>query len=461
MDLLQSMCHAMSMEQKEAALLEELEEEIALFDLHGNGDIIYQDNSEGSVSPSSEENEEPVKEQQEGYKEIALSPEGIAFFKDDIFTLYTEDTLVWPRQNLCDSFLFLLDGSIVNKFIKNQHFMREISSTSVLAKYLLHLMCCTANVRMRHTAWNNLLYLLTTCNSMPYMKNELCLALLNLGGDMSHLQEDMLHYKSEIIPPPSCAFPKAEAPQMTDSQLQDVLVLLLRFLSRWLVSYKNYTAKDVDDLLLIFLLIGLDPKVIDSNLEPHIAACITHTLNLYSSDQEFSQRMRNGVEFVLEYCDDDLPSILHLCQAYLSPTGRTRKLCGVIAFHQVCRHLKLFNFSFVDDVQVKDIADILTSYFQVNPPVSNAYDSYYIIKLVDFSLHLDVIQRDQMDNLKTICDLAEQKFDRSQGGPDDLNPTISFQHLATTLSKWKKHYDRLDGLDSTNPSVPCSPLDCS
>ncbi|XP_045102835.1 uncharacterized protein LOC123499187 isoform X6 [Portunus trituberculatus] len=399
MDLLQSMCHAMSMEQKEAALLEELEEEIALFDLHGNGDIIYQDNSEGSVSPSSEENEEPVKEQQEGYKEIALSPEGIAFFKDDIFTLYTEDTLVWPRQNLCDSFLFLLDGSIVNKFIKNQHFMREISSTSVLAKYLLHLMCCTANVRMRHTAWNNLLYLLTTCNSMPYMKNELCLALLNLGGDMSHLQEDMLHYKSEIIPPPSCAFPKAEAPQMTDSQLQDVLVLLLRFLSRWLVSYKNYTAKDVDDLLLIFLLIGLDPKVIDSNLEPHIAACITHTLNLYSSDQEFSQ--------------------------------------------------------------VKDIADILTSYFQVNPPVSNAYDSYYIIKLVDFSLHLDVIQRDQMDNLKTICDLAEQKFDRSQGGPDDLNPTISFQHLATTLSKWKKHYDRLDGLDSTNPSVPCSPLDCS
>ncbi|XP_045102837.1 uncharacterized protein LOC123499187 isoform X8 [Portunus trituberculatus] len=391
MDLLQSMCHAMSMEQKEAALLEELEEEIALFDLH--------DNSEGSVSPSSEENEEPVKEQQEGYKEIALSPEGIAFFKDDIFTLYTEDTLVWPRQNLCDSFLFLLDGSIVNKFIKNQHFMREISSTSVLAKYLLHLMCCTANVRMRHTAWNNLLYLLTTCNSMPYMKNELCLALLNLGGDMSHLQEDMLHYKSEIIPPPSCAFPKAEAPQMTDSQLQDVLVLLLRFLSRWLVSYKNYTAKDVDDLLLIFLLIGLDPKVIDSNLEPHIAACITHTLNLYSSDQEFSQ--------------------------------------------------------------VKDIADILTSYFQVNPPVSNAYDSYYIIKLVDFSLHLDVIQRDQMDNLKTICDLAEQKFDRSQGGPDDLNPTISFQHLATTLSKWKKHYDRLDGLDSTNPSVPCSPLDCS
>ncbi|MPC18462.1 hypothetical protein E2C01_011348 [Portunus trituberculatus] len=182
MDLLQSMCHAMSMEQKEAALLEELEEEIALFDLH--------DNSEGSVSPSSEENEEPVKEQQEGYKEIALSPEGIAFFKDDIFTLYTEDTLVWPRQNLCDSFLFLLDGSIVNKFIKNQHFMREISSTSVLAKYLLHLMCCTANVRMRHTAWNNLLYLLTTCNSMPYMKNELCLALLNLG--MSHHMPDKL-----------------------------------------------------------------------------------------------------------------------------------------------------------------------------------------------------------------------------------------------------------------------------
>lgn len=44
------------------------------------------------------------------------------------------------------------------------------------------------------------------------------------------------------------------------------------------------------------------------------------------------------------------------------------------------------------------------------------------------------------DDLKTICDLVEDKFERSQGTPDDLNPTIALQHLASSLSKWNKHY---------------------
>ena len=43
---------------------------------------------------------------------------------------------------------------------------------------------------------------------------------------MSSVREDMLHYRSQVIPPPSCASPKAEAPQMTDSQLQEVLGLV-------------------------------------------------------------------------------------------------------------------------------------------------------------------------------------------------------------------------------------------
>ena len=66
----------------------------------------------------------------------------------------------------------------------------------------------------------------------------------------------------------------------------------------------------------------------------------------------YRQRMRNIVERVLEYCGGDLPSIVYLCQSYTSPIGRAKTLCGVIAFHQLCLHLKLNKFNFVTEVQV-------------------------------------------------------------------------------------------------------------
>ncbi|KAK8389852.1 hypothetical protein O3P69_009091 [Scylla paramamosain] len=436
---LQDLFSDLATEQVEDAALEGLDEEVALFDLD--------EAHPSSPSPSSEGDSKLGEKQQEDPKEIVLSPEGIAFFRSNTFTLYKEDTLLWPVQDSLDPFLSLIDGSIVNEYIKNGYFMREVSSISVLAKYLFHIMCCTADKSLRRSACDSLIYLLTTCNSMPYIKQELCLVLVNLGGDMSNLWEDVLHYKSRVIPPPSCASPEDEASQMTDSQLREVLVVLLRFLSQWLIRYKNYTAKDVDDLLLIFLIIGLDPKVIDNALDADIGACITHTLKLYSSDKEFFQRMRNIVKWLLEYCSGDLPSVVYLCQAYLSPTGRGRKMRGVLAFHQLCQHLRLSKESFVADVQARDIADLLTSYFQISPDLTVAYDSYYIIKLVDLSLHLDLVQQDQKDDLKTICDLAEQKFHRSQGSADDMNPTISFQCLVATLSRWSSCYTRLASLD--------------
>lgn len=62
---------------------------------------------------------------------------------------------------------------------------------------------------------------------------------------------------------------------------------ILRFLSQCFTRHKKYTSQDADELILIFIAIALDPKVIDAVLDTHIAACIAHSLTLYSTDEDF------------------------------------------------------------------------------------------------------------------------------------------------------------------------------
>ena len=60
-------------------------------------------------------------------------------------------------------------------------FQREVNYISGLIKYLFHTMCCTSDEEMRYASYNSAVYLLTTRCSLSYVKNELFLALVNLG----------------------------------------------------------------------------------------------------------------------------------------------------------------------------------------------------------------------------------------------------------------------------------------
>ena len=62
--------------------------------------------------------------------------------------------------------------------------------------------------------------------------------------------------------------------------------------------------------------------------------------------------MQTVVEYILEYCNGDLPSVLYLCQACITPTGRGKTLRNAIAFLQLQVHLKVPTKGFVSDVQV-------------------------------------------------------------------------------------------------------------
>ncbi|KAG0717118.1 hypothetical protein GWK47_055090 [Chionoecetes opilio] len=347
------------------------------------------------------------------------------------------NTLYWKRQNMTDNFLSTIDPSILNKFIINGYFMKEVAEPSEIVMYLFHKICCTANEELCSASYDTLSYMLYTCDALPYIKNEFFLALVNLGGDLSLLERDVMSYKSSVIPPQSLGAPALA--QMTETQLVTVLHMLLRLLSQCFTRHKNYTCQDADELIVIFTAIALDPKTIDAALDYHIVACISHTLTLYSSDDHFSKRLKGVVRCLVQYCDGDLPSLVHLCQFYLSSTKRGAVLCSAVAFQQLRLNLKLPEEDFVGDVQVKHIADVLTGYFESGFKLTGAYDAYYLIKLIDLCLYLDNIRPHQREDLGRICDLIEERFPSTQGNADDMNPTISFQYRVSTLKKWKRY----------------------
>lgn len=80
--------------------------------------------------------------------------------------------VIFPSH--CGENFFHLNGSFC-------HLQREVSSTSLLAEYVFHTMCCTSDEEMCYSAYCTLMHLINICKTISNIKDQLSLALINIG----------------------------------------------------------------------------------------------------------------------------------------------------------------------------------------------------------------------------------------------------------------------------------------
>ncbi|XP_050737557.1 uncharacterized protein LOC127009017 [Eriocheir sinensis] len=406
-------------EQYAGKKIQEVEEELRLFDL----DDIHSTPQEDTES-------------EHGDIPFYLAPDGIDIFKNDMYSLYTEDDLVWPFEDDTDTFLSVIDERAVKEFIKRGYLMRECSSTNLLVEYVFHTMCCTSDEKLRYSSYNTLMYLLNTCTSFSSIKAQLHMALVNLGADLDNLKMDTSEYDSPVFPD-SCDAPQGNV--MTRTELRKVLVLVLQFLSVCLASREKHTDQDPDDFILHLIALGLDSKIIDLALDAHIGVCISHCLCWYPSNEHFKQKLKYLVGRILEYCEGDILSVVHLCRAYVVPTYRGNILKRALTFHQLQTHLRLPDEDFVSDIQARHVVHLLSKFYERPKRDKTSCHSYYILTLLDLCINEEFsLQPENRSDILKVCDLVKQEMGHVQFTAEDVYSAIITWYLCHVTLKWKR-----------------------
>ncbi|XP_042218974.1 uncharacterized protein LOC121864120 isoform X3 [Homarus americanus] len=312
-------------------------------------------------------------------RQIELQPPGIPFFTGTHVQLYTEETLIWPFHDNAIQSLAKVDPSNVRRYIKEGLFQRQYSSKNsakLLVKYLFHVMCSTTDEELRFSAYNTLCYLFEANEPKTNILKDLYKALANLGADVSKLAVNVSDIKSPVIP--SSKSEKIVA-ENSSRIIREILTMLLQLLSIILTNSKMYSENDLDELIFIFLAIGLDPKVIDTSLDSQISTCICHALNLYASDEIF--------------------------------------------------------------YQVKDLLELIEEQLYVLSEEEDGYILHSVMKLLDCCLGHEPLPATQKKHLQEICDLINPVISGRRDKVDDINPTIFRFYATLVIAKWRRKVD--------------------
>nr|XP_053627834.1 uncharacterized protein LOC128685363 isoform X4 [Cherax quadricarinatus] len=247
-------------------------------------------------------------------RNVVLQPPGVPFFTKRHHHLYTEDTLIWPFQKT-PQILADLKPPKIKKYICEDWFMRGFPSQKtviLLIRYLFHTMCCTMDSQVRHSAYSTICYLLTIKELQINMIQDYYLAFDNLGADLSKLKKDVSNFTSPVIPSTGTCLNGSDK-RIPLKVLKETISLILQ-LQVLLLTKKKYESKDADNLICMYLAIGLDPRMIDVGMDNHIANCVANTLSLYTSDESFYQ-VQDVAQLVEEqlqiFYDEEDGCVLH------------------------------------------------------------------------------------------------------------------------------------------------------
>ncbi|XP_042218973.1 uncharacterized protein LOC121864120 isoform X2 [Homarus americanus] len=357
------------------------------------------------------------------------------------FDLKEDETLIWPFHDNAIQSLAKVDPSNVRRYIKEGLFQRQYSSKNsakLLVKYLFHVMCSTTDEELRFSAYNTLCYLFEANEPKTNILKDLYKALANLGADVSKLAVNVSDIKSPVIP--SSKSEKIVA-ENSSRIIREILTMLLQLLSIILTNSKMYSENDLDELIFIFLAIGLDPKVIDTSLDSQISTCICHALNLYASDEIFYQRVEGLVEQITSYSEFHHHNVSHFCCMYILPTRRGTILRSSIAFLQAQINLRKEEKILHVIVEVKDLLELIEEQLYVLSEEEDGYILHSVMKLLDCCLGHEPLPATQKKHLQEICDLINPVISGRRDKVDDINPTIFRFYATLVIAKWRRKVD--------------------
>ncbi|KAK3868536.1 hypothetical protein Pcinc_026084 [Petrolisthes cinctipes] len=384
-------------------------------------------------------------------RKMQQKPPGVPFFTKQNHHLYTEDTLIWDSKLIEKCKLSTLNGPKVRKLIKEGLIQRKFLLPQYPIRFIFHTMMSTTDENMCYQAYNSLCYLLQSTNVRGMrLRLDFYLALGNLGADLSKVGQDLSKLKHPMIPssPDHQDIPDIA---LTPTQLRDKLKLVLQLFSTILADPNNSTdssglakpdviMEDLDELIMTFIALGLDPKVVETNLDHHIANCITNCLNLYPSHLQFCKRVQELVERISTYCNFDPHNVAHVCCQFLLPTPQGCILRASLAFVQLQICLNVEKKTVLDIVKLNDVTKLVEERLSFIKE-RDGYTIYFIIKLLDCCVYMeyeDVLSDAEKLELKSLEQILESVFTNIRDNVDDLNLTVVRFYSVRVLEKWKR-----------------------
>ncbi|KAG7170601.1 hypothetical protein Hamer_G013414, partial [Homarus americanus] len=322
------------------------------------------------------------------------------------------ETLIWPFHDNAIQSLAKVDPSNVRRYIKEGLFQRQYSSKNsakLLVKYLFHVMCSTTDEELRFSAYNTLCYLFEANEPKTNILKDLYKALANLGADVSKLAVNVSDIKSPVIP--SSKSEKIVA-ENSSRIIREILTMLLQLLSIILTNSKMYSENDLDELIFIFLAIGLDPK-----------------------------RVEGLVEQITSYSEFHHHNVSHFCCMYILPTRRGTILRSSIAFLQAQINLRKEEKILHVIVEVKDLLELIEEQLYVLSEEEDGYILHSVMKLLDCCLGHEPLPATQKKHLQEICDLINPVISGRRDKVDDINPTIFRFYATLVIAKWRRKVD--------------------
>ncbi|XP_053627832.1 uncharacterized protein [Cherax quadricarinatus] len=372
-------------------------------------------------------------------RNVVLQPPGVPFFTKRHHHLYTEDTLIWPFQKT-PQILADLKPPKIKKYICEDWFMRGFPSQKtviLLIRYLFHTMCCTMDSQVRHSAYSTICYLLTIKELQINMIQDYYLAFDNLGADLSKLKKDVSNFTSPVIPSTGTCLNGSDK-RIPLKVLKETISLILQ-LQVLLLTKKKYESKDADNLICMYLAIGLDPRMIDVGMDNHIANCVANTLSLYTSDESFYQYVQSLAKNIIEYGKFDHLNVSHICSMYLSYTATHygRALRSAVAIIQAQISLQREELNIFDVVDVQDVAQLVEEQLQIFYDEEDGCVLHSVMKLMDFCITDEPLSAARKKELKKIVELINPIASTKRDKVDDVNITVFrfFAHLV--IKKWR------------------------
>ncbi|KAK4305178.1 hypothetical protein Pmani_022919 [Petrolisthes manimaculis] len=385
-------------------------------------------------------------------RKIQQKPPGVPFFTKPNHHLYTEDTLIWDTK-LLEKYKL----STVKKLIKEGLMQRKFLRPQYPIPFIFHTMMSTTDENMCYQAYNSLSYLLQSTHTQGIrLRLDFYLALGNLGADLSKTGLDLSKLVKHPMIPSSPDHQDIPDIDLTPTLLRDKLKLALQLYSTILAETNNNNSdtsglakgdvkmENLDELIMTFIAVGLDPKVVQTNLDHHIANCITNCLNLYPSHLQFCKRVQELVENISTYCNYDPHNVAHVCCQFLLPTPQGCILRASLAFVQLQICLNVETKIVLDIVKLSDVTKLMEEKLSFIKE-KEGYIIYFIVKLLDCCVYMenvDVLSDAEKLELKNLEQILDSVFTNIHDNVDDLNLTVVRFYSVKVLEKWKEKRKR-------------------
>lgn len=370
-------------------------------------------------------------------KHTVLQPPAIPFFTSSPLQLYSQDTLICPLSENNGPFQDFTPYDI-QEYFKEGYLMRHSLSKrkpGVLLTYVFHVMSCTKDTELMHSAFRTLKYLTEANVIEGNLFKDVLLALANLGGDISKFGKDISTLSSPVVKSSTEVHIKKEKPH---GLFKENKILILRFLAVHLRSTNSYSPSEVDDLLKICLAVSLDPLMLDNGYAN--AKDIFNVLSFYPSTERFEERMMNLVKDISLYCDYHHHIIAHVCSYYLPPVQKYGiTLRSSLAFHQAEISLERGKSnSVLINVSVGDVLDLVREQSHVFSGETDSSLLLSVIILLDVCINDEPLPVDQRAKLQELCNTLELTIRKRRGNIDDQNTLHLNSFINRFMVKWKQ-----------------------